>query len=77
MGTNDFYVPAGLKSGFITGSISGFVAGSAFGSIPIPGIIPSRVTYMVIDSTKGNYFYRKQVITKNLTNFKLNIKNII
>ena len=62
---------------FVIGSISGFVAGPTFDSIPVASVIPSHIAYVVIDSTKDNYFYRKQVMTKDLTNFKLYIKNII
>ena len=41
------------------------------------GIVAGSVTLVIIDLTKVNYFYGKQVMAKNLTNSKLYIKSTI
>ena len=44
---------------------------------PAPGVIAGRVASMVIDPTKGNYFYEKQVTAEDLTSSKLYMKKTI
>lgn len=73
--------------GSVTGSAPGFLAGFvfdsiislAFGSItgPAPSVIASYVILMVINTTKGNYFYEKQIMIEDLINSKLYIKKTI
>lgn len=56
-------------------SIAGFALNFVIG--PVSGIITGRVTLLIIESTKSNYFYEKQVMAENLTSSKLFIKVII
>ena len=44
---------------------------------PAPGVVAGRVAPVVIDLTKGNYFYGKQVMAKDLTSSKLYMKGTI
>ena len=57
----------------------GSVAGPAPDSITnlAPGVVASRVTPVVIDSTKDNYFYGKQVTAEDLISSKPYMKGII
>ena len=70
---------AGPVPDSVTSLAPGSIAGPAPDSVtsPAPGIIAGRVTPVVIDSTKGNYFYGKQVTAEDLTSFKLYMKRTI
>ena len=70
---------AGLAPDSVTSPASGSVAGPAPDSVTGPafGVVADRVAPMVIDPTKGNYFYGKQVTAEDLTSSKLYMKEII
>ena len=69
MGTDDFSAPAspalgsfaGLAPDSVTSPASSSVAGPApdFVIGPAPSVVAGRVALVVIDHTKGNYFYGK------------------
>ena len=63
----------------ITSPTLGSIAGLFLDSVinPAPGIDIGRVFLIVIDLINGNYFYGKQVIVEDLTNFKLYMKETI
>ena len=77
----------GPAPSFVAGSTLDSVTSPASGSVvcPTPDSVTSaapsdvagHVVLVVIDSTKGNYFYRKQVMTEDLTSFKLYMKGTI
>ena len=63
----------------VTSLASGSITGPAPDSVtdPAPDVIAGRVALVVIDSTKGNYFYGKQVTTEDFTSSKLYMKGTI
>ena len=70
---------AGLAPDSVTSPALGSVAGSTSDSVtgPAPGVIAGRVAPVVIDPTKNNYFYGKQVMVEDLTSSKLYMKETI
>ena len=70
---------AGPAPDSVTNPAPGFVAGPAPDSvtIPVPGVVAGCVIPVVIDPTKGNYFYAKQVTAEDFTSSKLYLKGTI
>ena len=70
---------AGLAFNSITSPAPGSVAGPAPDSITGPAfnVVAGRVAPVVIDPTKSNYFYGKQVTAEDLTSSKLYMKGTI
>ena len=70
---------AGLAPDSVTSLAFCSVAGPApdFVTSPASSVIVGRIALLVIDPIKGNYFYGKQVMVKDLTSFKLYIKGTI
>ena len=70
---------AGPAADSITSPAPGSVAGPAPDSVtgPALGVVADRVAPVVIDPTKGNYFYGKQVTAEDLTSSKLYMKGTI
>ena len=58
-------------SGSVADPAPNFVTG------PAPAIVTSHIAPVVIDLTKSNYFYEKQVMAENLTSSKLYMKRTI
>ena len=70
---------AGPAPDSVTSPAPGSVAGPAPDSVIglAPGVVAGRVAPVVINPTKSNYFYGKQVTVKNLTSSKLYMKGTI
>ena len=70
---------AGPAPDSVTSPAPGSVAGPAPDSVtsPAPGVVAGRVAPVMINPTKGNYFYRKQVTAEDLTSSKLYMKGTI
>lgn len=87
MGIDDFSAPVDLipdsianpALGSITGPAPGSVAGSIPDSVigPALGVVVGCIALVVIDPTKSNYFYGKQVTAEDLTSSKLYMKRTI
>ena len=70
---------AGPAPDSVTSPAPGSVAGPAPDSITglAPGVVAGRIAPVVINPTKGNYFYGKQVMAEDLTSSKLYMKGTI
>ena len=70
---------AGPAPDSVTSPAPGSVAGPAPDSVtgPAPSVVAGRVALVVIDPTKGNYFYGKQITVEDLTSSKLYMKGTI
>lgn len=79
MGIDDFSTLAGSAPGLVKSLASSFVASLALDSVtgPALGVVANCVTLIMIESTKSNYFYKKQITIEDLTSFKLYIKKTI
>ena len=77
MSNDDFSAPAVSAFGFVTSSTSSSIAGPAFDSILALNVIVDCITFILIDFTKSNYFYKKKIIAEDLTNSKLYMKKMI
>ena len=87
MGTDDFSAPTGLAPSSVTGPAPDSVTSPAPSSVagptpdsvtgPGPSVVAGRVAPVVIEPTKGNYFYGKQVMAEDLTSSKLYMKGTI
>lgn len=77
MSNDDFYALAVFASGFVTNPASGSVASFVSNSILASDIIANRIAFVLIDPTKDNYFYKKEIKVKDLTSFKLYMKETI
>ena len=63
----------------VTSPAPGSVASPVPDSVtcPAPGVVAGRVAPVVINPTKGNYFYGKQVTAEDLTSSKRYMKGTI
>ena len=70
---------AGPAPDSVTSPAPGFIASPAPDSVtgPAPCIVASCIAPVVINSTKSNYFYGKQITAKDLTSSKLYMKGTI